>query len=232
MLTADQTAQLFTAKLRAREPFVHIRFGDADYDWMRGGNVPTCDRELFRPEIGEELRHAWNRLWEHPEFYLGDIATFRTPAAPAICEYAAQLVAQQDPDRLVHTEALLIHRQSQSLVEFYRTLRDDARPKLLVAPDRLMQAGSLLDAFHIIVDETQANARVPETIERIERHPWQVLITACGRASKLIAGELATRYPDRTIVELGSGLDPLFVGRTRSEQLPRNAARALFRELL
>jgi hypothetical protein len=225
-LTADQTAELFTRKLLAREPFVHVRFGDADYDWMMGGSGHTCDGEFPRAGIGGELLRAWHQLWAHPQFFLGDIATFGTPAAPAIREYAAQLVANQDGARLVHTEALLIHRHSEALVEFYRTLRADKRRKVLVGPLRLVEGAGLLASGMVSVHETTANTDVDRVLDRIGGMAWEVLLTACGRASKLIAGELATRYPERTIIELGSGLDPLFVGRTRSEQLPMHVAKS------
>jgi hypothetical protein len=48
----------------------------------------------------------------------------------------------------------------------------------------------------------------------------------------MIAAKLATQFPTRTIIELGSALDPLFVGRTRSEQVEPEKAREYFKELL
>ena len=231
-MTADQTAILFAAKLRAREPFVHIRYGDADFAWMMGGTGHTCDQEFPRPGIADELARAWEQLWARPDFYLGDIETFRTPATDAIRAYAARLLVGRDPSRLVHTEALLIHRLTPELLWFYQTLREDPRRKLLVSAGRTAAGAAMLDARHVEVDATRANTAVAETIGRIEAADWDILLTCCGRASKLIAGELSERHPDRTIIELGSGLDPLFVGQTRSEQVPMSKARSYFRDLL
>ena len=232
--SADQTAQLFTRKLLAHEPFVHIRYGDADYDWMMGGSGHTCDQEFPRPGIGEDLGKAWLQLWSRPDFYLGDIETFKTPATDAIRDFAATLLETQDHTRLVHTEALLIHRLTPDLLAFYRTLRAEKRRKVLVGPMRIAAASEMLDARHVLVSATKANEvqALKMTVATVETFDWDILLTCCGRASKLLAGELAVKHPNRTIIELGSGLDPLFVGRTRSEQVSMHEARKYFAEML
>ena len=104
-----------------------------------------------------------------------------------------------------------------------------------------MCAGDHLDdaAMHMLgvewfinVSRTGAHEEWKDAVIAPVDLPWSILLLAAGRASKMIAAKLATQFPTRTIIELGSALDPLFVGRTRSEQVEPEKAREYFKELL
>lgn len=231
ILDADESCAFLTNKLIRREPFIYVRFGDADIDWMCGGNTPTCDGELHRPGIMNELLNAWDTLLQLPHFYLGDAASFSTPTYSLIMDGYREL-RRGHVIRDLHTEALLLHRKSQPLLEFYRTLAADTRIKVLVGPHRITNATSMLGAYFYGVHATQASESAKLTADVLSGVSWEILLTACGRASKLIAARLGERFPDRTIIELGSAMDPLFVGCTRSEQLPMDEAREFVGELL
>ncbi len=230
-LDADQTCEFLTSKLRANEPFCFIRFGDADIDWMGGGTGHTCDQEHPRDGLKDELLRAWDTLLRSPHFYLGDLESFDSPAEASVVALYRKFREGYAVNDL-HTEALLLHRVSDALIDFYRALIGDSRKKLLVAPSRVSFGGRLLGAAHVTVDSTRATSYLEKTIDAIEGADWEILITCCGRASKILAAHFTAKYPERTIIELGSALDPLFVGQTRGGQLPMKQAREMFEAIL
>jgi hypothetical protein len=246
---ADESAVILTNKLKAREPFVFTKFGDGDLYWMSGNPVPIAGGESYRPGIDAELRQAARTLAGLPHVYFGDQLT---------CGSGPYLKTEQDalryrhtpganyryddiPDsRWLHFECLLIHRLSPELLEFYRVLKARER-KLFIGGTHLLDAAKWLgcDPQGWILPVHPSNAHCQALTGLIEFllygttvESWDVVLLSAGRASKMIAAALASKFPDRTIIELGSALDPLFVGRTRSEQVEPEAAREYFKELL
>jgi hypothetical protein len=232
-LDADQSADFLAAKLQAQDPFIYIRFGDADILWMGGGFEPTCDGEYPSPGIGIELEAALDSLLKLPHFYLGDVESFSDPASLRVRQLFQTYCDHYENINFLHHEALLLHRKSESLQRFYRALRHDPRRKILVGPQRLNNAMAMLNIdCQYEVSATQANEYAVDLAHGLANVEWDILLTCCGRTSKIIAGILGPQFPDRTIIELGSALDPLFVGQTRSGQLPMAEARDLLKDLL
>jgi len=241
--SADESAVFLTNKLKAREPFVFTKFGDGDLYWMSGKPVPIAGGENYRPGIDAELRQAARTLAGLPHVYFGDQMT---------CGSGPYLKTEQDalryrhtpganyryddiPDsRWLHFECLLIHRLSPELLEFYRVLKADSRRKALLAGPQVAEVGSImLGAVPLICHPNNAHLTAKrDTVFLGEPTKWDILLLSAGRASKMIAAALAPKFPDRTIIELGSALDPLFVGRTRSEQVETEKAREYFKGLL
>jgi hypothetical protein len=228
--SADQSAKILSAKLLAGETFQYVRLGDADVPWMlnRNRGSVTCDGEPWRPGLAADLMGAWRSLCHSPAFLCGDLLTMEDPAAPDVqCDFLE--LCHPYPDlQMLHSEALLIHRLSPALRDFYRTLRNVSRRKVFVGPVRLEAAAEFLGADFIAIHSTHAHesGEMDQTLSMLEGRPVDIAIVVGGRASKLLAGWLAVR--EKTVVELGSALDPLFYGRTRSAQIDPGEARAYF----
>ena len=245
--SADESAVILTNKLKAKQPFVFLKFGDCTLWWMAGKPVQSANGEVYRPGIDKELRDAARTLNSLPHVYFGDQLT--CSSGPYLEKEQHQLVrwtpnAWTRDSRWVHFETLLLHRLTPELLEFYRVLK--ARPrKLFCGGTHLIQAADMLGCSRfgwvLPVDSHNSHSRTDSICKFLingAQHqnptgePWEILLLAAGHGSKLIAATLASKFPDRTIIELGSALDPLFVGRTRSEQVSQEAAREYFKELL
>jgi hypothetical protein len=232
--SADQSAKILTEKLMNRERFIYVRLGDVDVPWMvgRSGIDQTCDGEPYRFGIGGDLMVAWHILCRSPFFLCGDLGTMEDPAAIEVQMDFGSLCAPYPWLHFLHSEALLIHRLTESLRGFYRTMRNHDRPKVLIGPHRVAAAADFLRARFIPIHSTHAHT--PGEMRKI-RDQYQfldadIVLLVGGRASKLIAADLAPT--DKTVIELGSALDPLFYGRTRSAQIEPLEARAYFSALL
>lgn len=235
--SADESAVILTNKLKAHEPFVFTKFGDGDLYWMSETPVPIAGGETYRPGIAAELRQAARTLARLPHVYFGDQMTCGSGPYLQGEQYWYIKWAQGEPlpikdSRWLHFECLLIHRLSPELLEFYRVLKERSSHTVFCGGSHLRMAMMLLGTAYCSTDVNNAHCNYAETINILTTPPWDILLLSAGRASKMIAAALASKFSDRTIIELGSALDPLFVGRTRSEQVEPGEAREFFRGLL
>lgn len=237
-LSADASAVLLTAKIRAREPFYFLRYGDGALECMLGRPGGTCDGERYTAELGLALVRAIRQVIASETLWLGDwmSASFdpSTEATRYRELYEALIVGARNP--LLHFEALLLMRESEALVDFYRAIKEDPRRKVFIGPQSCAGAAKMLDADHCIVPitpdlhryfEQASTMRLWDAVEREE-----ILLYGAGMAAHPQVVECWKRRPDLTYVNLGSAMDPLFRGATRRQQISRDRARALFRELL
>lgn len=259
-LGLEESTSFLTNKLKNKEPFVFVKFGDGDLYWMAQNPVAIAGGETYRPGIDEELRKAADTLRRLPYVYFGDQLTCASgPYLESeqtvfikqslekngipfqLEEFAGEHVSMQTivPDeRWLHFECLLLHRKSAELLEFYRAVKLDGRLKAFIGNWKLTASGIMLNAnssLHSVVHENNAHAekhRIASLVRFYTEAYWDILLLSAGRASKLIAAALAPQFPNRTIIELGSALDPLFIGRTRGEQLDPEVAREFFKDLL
>lgn len=259
-LGLEESTSFLTKKLQNQEPFVFVKFGDGDLYWMAQNPVAIAGGETYRPGIDEELRKAADTLRRLPYVYFGDQLTcgsgpyleseqtvfikqsLEKNGIPfQLEEFSGEHVSMQTivPDeRWLHFECLLLHRQSAELLEFYRSIKQNQRTKAFIGGWKLYGASVMLGVnnnLYSVVDDRNAHAekhRIAHLSRFYTEVYWDILLLSAGRASKLIAAALAPQFPDRTIIELGSALDPLFIGRTRGEQLDPEVAREFFKELL
>jgi hypothetical protein len=226
--SADESVKFLTQKLKNREPFVFTKFGDGDLFWMRGEPVAIAGGETYRDGINDELVDAASILESLSHTWFGNQLT--CGSGPYLPIEQAMYVRTS---RWLHFECLLIHRLSPELLEFYRVLREYKHKLtiLYIAGSHLL-GGTRFCTIQLHCDGTTAHRNWQDSVSYAQAKDWDVLLLSAGRASKMIAANLAIQFPTRTIIELGSALDPLFVGRTRSEQIDPQKAREYFKELL
>jgi SAM-dependent methyltransferase len=230
-LNEDDSAFLLTTLLAQRQPFTFVKFGDGDLQIMLGlGARNSCDGEEWSPELSEGLRWAWETLHATPNFYLGDYmsGSFRPGDYMYPDEYA-QICTGREINWL-HFEALIIHRLSPALLEFYEALVHDERSKVFVGPERLAGAAEMLGARHVLAPLATAHDDVERIVAEVDAAPWDIAALSAGRGAKIVEARIARA--GKTVIDAGSAFDPLFVGRTRSQQIDPKVARDYFRHLL
>lgn len=234
-LNADQSAVFLTGKIRRREPFFFVRYGDGALECIYRQRGMTCDHEQYSKPLGDALLDAWITLMMDPrEVYVGDWLSASFDSRSEYSRHAdlyAALIGEDQPNFL-HFEALLLMRESQALLDFYRAVKADTRRKLFMGPGGNEGAAQMLGADFLEVPLYNLFAHVDRLADELIRRDFDVLLYGAGMAGNIPAVRCWEAHRERTYVNLGSAMDPLYRGQSRRQQLSPSRARALFRELL
>lgn len=225
---AEQTYEadrvFFTGLLQARTPFAFVRFGDAEFECMAGYGTHNRDRTQYTRELGDALIGAFRSLSQMENVYLAQ------RCAPHLREKMAALV-DLDGRRYYDADALLLHYRSFSLETFYRTLIQDERRKIYVAPACLNQGMKLLGcARRVNVKRPDAFSEWKEISADLaaDNADDTIFLFSAGMGSKVWIAELMAEGKRITCIDLGSALDPVYIGQTRSGQPRRGDAMTFF----
>ena len=90
----------------------------------------------------------------------------------------------------------------------------------------------MLGARHVITPMKDLHRHLDSVSHELRREPFDVLLYGAGMAGNIPAISNWVVYPERTFINLGSALDPLFRGKSRRQQISPERARVMFRELL
>lgn len=245
--TPDESRVFLSMLLRQQIPFVYDKIGDYQLEvmwdlWDTGRQ--TCDGERSFPTSKDLLWEYWDTLkavalkrlvlighWLHGPTHGPDNEMLHESEYRTMCEHAYFRY-------LDHTAPLLM-TLTPALIQFYGALRNDTRRKVLVSSSLVAtEAPQMLQADSFIIpgpeDNRDPGEFLPQLSGQLNERDDDILILAAGPKSNLLLGHLL-RYPsaaDKTFINIGSGLDPLFLGKTRSEQVEPEAAREYFKELL
>ncbi|HXI88461.1 MAG TPA: hypothetical protein VNH18_14715 [Bryobacteraceae bacterium] len=234
-LDADESARVLTDKIFRQEPFFFVRYGDGALECINGHSGCTVDREFYSKELGIELFAAWQHLMHGQHIYVGDWLSASFDAGSRYARYEtqyAQLIGKASPAWL-HFEALLLMRESDALVDFYRAIKADERRKLYMGPEGNAGAARMLGATHLITPMQGLFEECESLFLKLaDFYEFDVLLYGAGMAGHIPVVKCWQRFPERTYINLGSALDPLFRGRSRRQQITPERARILFKDLL
>lgn len=233
-LTADQSAHLLTARINHQLPFLFLRYGDGALECMAGHPGGTRDGEQYSAELAAALLDAWREVIAAPNVYIGDWQSASFDEKSEGARYAkqyAELIGDARPQWL-HFETLLLMRESAQLMDFYRAVRRDPRRKLFMGPQECAGAAAMLGAEHLVVPMKDLFRHLQEAPLELHDCEFDVLLYGAGMAGHIPVVECWKKHPERTYINLGSAMDPLFRGVTRSRQIHPPRARVLFRDLL
>lgn len=243
---ADESCEALRRAVASRWPFVFTKWGDGAIEVMHGlaRYDANCDG-VARWADREAEREAHVRNWEvlraasrRRLIFLGDWQT-ASDFGPGDCqrhaaEYAGML-ARSGFVRL-HYECLLLHRLTPSLLDFYRTLRDLPARKVLVTSAHLAGAAEMIGAELLRVpgprEYERSDGIARQTADALLADPPELIVFAAGDIGEQVQAALVEADCPVPQLSVGSGFDPLFLGRTRSGQVAPAAAREYFQELL
>jgi hypothetical protein len=240
-LTADESAVFLTEKLREREPFLFLRYGDGAIECIYGlGSGKTCDQERYSRDLGRDLKEVWDAALvtttpyaPQREVYVGDwlSASFGPDRRSEYAHEYTELLGDARP-RFLHFEALLLTRESQALLNFYRTIKADPRRKVYLGPQAHAAGARALGCRHVVTPMQDLVSQVDRIAGQLNGMEFDVLLWAAGMAGAIPVVRNWMDHPERTYINLGSALDPLDRGRTRSGQLTRQRAGQFFHGVL
>ena len=237
-LTEDQSADLLREQIVRQKAFIFARFGDGAIECITRKRGVTCDGEVYSEALGNELIRVWHLLFSKPGTYLGDwfSASFSPESPHGLYrkEYEDLVALVQWNGKFsptwVHFEALLLMRESESLAKFYRAIRKDNRKKLLMGPKEWQPAAAILraDFFEVPVSPRLFDLYLGELKYGLKSRDFDVLLYGAGMAGNIPVVDYWYDHPEKTYINLGSALDPIYRGHTRRQQLSLVRAHRLF----
>jgi len=227
--SADESAAIMTDKIRKMERFSYFRFGDGYLECVGGKMGQTCDHEVYTGALATNLQEAWLSINRQPEdLFLGDWMSASFDSQSEKNRYADQWEALKrtaSPARWLHFEALLFMRESAELAKFYEAVRADKRRKLFMGPIGNRPAAAWLGAEFLNVPMVNLHDHIFQIAHLLANElSYDVLLFGAGMAGNIAVAIAREKHPQRTYINLGSALDPLFRGRSRQQQLSRDRA--------
>ena len=238
--TADEGADLLAQRIQEQLPTFFFRFGDGALECMQilrhevRSRGETCDGERYSKPLADALLlDTWCNCAADSRVFVGDWLTATFIGAPTHeREWQVLLNCVDLEVKLLHFESLLLMRRSEALVSFYRTVRDSRQRKLFMGPAWNSGAAAMLGAEFLEVPTRDLFNYRQQIVGRLNRSNFDVLLYGAGMAGNVFASDAWQVNPNRTYLNLGSAMDPLFYRRTRKQQLTTAAARQMFRELV
>ena len=226
---------VFTHNIRTGRRFNFIKVGDGELDCMRGHGEKNCDGQPYSSELAEHLVWAFTSLCRKPHTFFGDWFASNPPknvAGYARYQFFHTLCKQHavKPCLLRPFELLLPgwgNLAAPSLLGFYAAVQASTRNKVFVGPEVLRGACTFIRATaHVVVPKRDAWVEheriIKEAVNAAGRQA--IVVLACGPMSPVVANHVLNASPASTVLDVGSGFDPLFIGRTRGGGQARPAA--------
>jgi len=195
---------IYTENIKNNINFTFVKRGDGELDCMNGEVGANCDGHDYSPELGESLKESFEFLKDKAD----------------IVEFSDQ-----------KNYNILLHRTDNDLVklsEFYKTIRDSSRKKFFIGPERLIGVAELLDATFVEVPLVNAFDYIQGMDLRPEDN--EIYIFSCGMPAKVLIAQTLKQNPNITCIDSGSSFDPIFVGKTRTEQAEMEDLKKLYFE--
>lgn len=218
---------LFREYLENGRHFAFTKFGDGEIicmlDLYQEGDT-NCDKQSYSKPLSDKLWDAINFFSRKHFVYIGkwdDL--FSTHFDNALSRKRIQL------NYVPYATLLHIEWNDLNKVKcFYETLKN-VGDKVYVCPEKLNEAKSFLNCDIVNVKGNQAFSDYEMVRDRLLKSNYSVFMYSCGLMSKVLIADILKEKPNTTHIDIGSGLDNMFLGITRSYQLDKTEIQNLYK---
>ena len=224
----------FTKKMLNNENFTFVKYGDGEILCMIGGKGENCDHHPYSEKLKKELEKSFVKLLRlYDDVYLA--------------EWVDNLVKTRESyinvnglkPKFADYECFLTLKENlndKKLVNFYTLLKNTKRKKIFVGPKKLKKVTTMLEIDNFvevpIINAFSDYDRVMDELVHIGINDNNIYILCCSMMSCLICSDLKEINKKITLLDVGSGLDPIFGERTRPKQPSEEECFEYFRDLL
>lgn len=183
--------------------FSFVKRGDGELACMSGKTGKNCDGHNYSQELGQKLKESFDFLKDK-----ADIVEF-------------------DDQKNYN---ILLHRTDNDLIklrDFYKTISFSNRRKFFVGPERLKEVSNLLKATFIEVPLINAFDHLKNYVFE-EPQDNDIWVFSCGMPAKWVIAEILKSNSNITCIDAGSSFDPIFVGKTRTEQADQSYLQGIY----
>ena len=224
----------FTKKMLNNENFTFVKYGDGEILCMIGGKGENCDHHPYSEKLRRELEKSFVKLLRfYDDVYLA--------------EWVDNLVKTRESyinvnglkPKFADYECFLTLKENlndKKLFNFYKLLKNTKRKKIFVGPKKLKKVTTMLGIDNFvevpIINAFSDYDRVMDELVHIGVNDNNIYILCCSMMSCLICSDLKEINKKITLLDVGSGLDPIFGQRTRPKQPSDEECFEYFRDLL
>ena len=224
----------FTKKMLNNENFTFVKYGDGEILCMIGGKGENCDHHPYSEKLRRELEKSFVKLLRfYDDVYLA--------------EWVDNLVKTRESyinvnglkPKFADYECFLTLKENlndKKLLNFYTLLKNTKRKKIFVGPKKLKKVTTMLGIDNFvevpIINAFSDYDRVMDELVHIGVNDNNIYILCCSMMSCLICSDLKEINKKITLLDVGSGLDPIFGERTRPKQPSEEECFEYFRDLL
>jgi hypothetical protein len=224
----------FTKKMLNNENFTFVKYGDGEILCMIGGKGENCDHHPYSEKLKIELEKSFVKLLRfYDDVYLA--------------EWVDNLVKTRESyinvnglkPKFADYECFLTLKENlndKKLLNFYTLLKNTQRKKIFVGPKKLKKATTMLKIDNFIevpiINAFSDYDRVMDELVHIGVNDNNIYILCCSMMSCLLCSDLKEINKKITLLDVGSGLDPIFGERTRPKQPSEEDCFEYFKDLL
>ena len=224
----------FTKKMLNNENFTFVKYGDGEIICMIGGKGENCDHHPYSEKLKKELEKSFVKLLRfYDDVYLAEwvdnlVKTRESyinvnGLKPKFADYECFLTLKENIN-------------NKKLLNFYTLLKNTKRKKIFVGPKKLKKVTTMLGIDNFvevpIINAFSDYDRVMDELVHIEVNDNNIYILCCSMMSCLICSDLKEINKKITLLDVGSGLDPIFGEKTRPKQPSEEECFEYFRDLL
>ena len=210
------TIKDFKKMIENSENFSFIKQGDGEIFCMRGDIGSNCDGHPYSTELGDALIDAFTFLNTLPNSYI-------TKWNDYDLESPVPSKGNVDGDTFLHNDI------SQDKFDFFKTLKFTNRKKVYIGSNKLKDVIQFLHIDEYIEVPTINSFSFNFNILPEDN---AIYLFSAGMPAKVWITNLLRLNKNITCIDIGSGLDPLFVGVTRTRQLDTEYLKEYYKELL
>lgn len=228
----------FELDLNLGKQLFFTKVGDGELLCIDGATGANCDGQEYSEDLGNKLLRAYRWL-ALVGVYLGK----QTNPQWMQPDIEAKVFSPIDrPINFIDGD-IFLHRVGEMVDErrrFYKAIKLSDRHKIFVGPKKLEGVVNLLNVNDFI-EVKPSNAfddydfifsQICDIIK-----PNSIILFSSGLMSKVLMHKIMEKgfeenKMDFTCLDIGSAFDNLFIGQTRTEQVPQNEMQEYYKELL
>jgi glycosyltransferase involved in cell wall biosynthesis/tetratricopeptide (TPR) repeat protein/precorrin-6B methylase 2 len=211
-------------KIKNNDNFSFVKMGDGEIMAMTGTEGKNCDGQEYTEKLQKELKEAYKLMAIKENVF---ITKWKLGMNEEIASLEKELGIKCSADH-----DLLLNRNFELTsyhFNFWKAIKESQRKKIFVGPKKLKGVVKFLniDEFVEIPDKNAFDFK-----PKIKTEKNAIIIFSAGLAGKVWIGKLLNNNNDITCIDAGSSFDPIFIGQTRTNQVPTDFLRNFYQDLL
>ena len=237
LLKRDLYLDYFNYKIKNNENFSFTKFGDGElkciFDFKDGEK--NCDSHPYSKELGDLLRKSLEKTSKRADVFIGDWTGWGGDSLS--CLRDELLSGKGLIPNLVYYEMLLSHDSlNENLRTLMQSIKESKRKKIFIGPEKLNGIKRLLNIDEIIQAPEVNSFSDYERIKNKAAESHQkdcIYLFSFGFSSKVLTNDLLSLNKEITILDFGSGFDPILLNKeTRVGQVHNEEVKKFFESLL
>ena len=224
--------QYFIQKLKNNENFSFIKFGDGELLCMLGAKGENCDFHPYSEKLSKLLQNAFAKLFKHPNVFLADWKDNLIDVRDQYINLYGLKPKFADYDCFLTVNDNL---KNDNLLNFYSELKKTKRKKIFVGPEKLLNLNEMLNLDEFVnVPIVNAFSKYEEIKKIVTKNvdDNNLYIFCCSMMSCVLCNDLVEKNNNITMLDIGSGFDPIFSEKTRPKQPTMEECHKYFRSII